>query len=248
MTRERIQKVLARAGVASRRKVEEMIREGRITVDGQRAELGQKVDLERDAVKVDGSIVSPVRRPHTYLLVNKPPGVVSTASDPEGRPIVLDLVPLGMRRGLVPVGRLDFDSEGLLILTDDGDFAHRVAHPSHGCHKHYEVKVRGIPEESALDRLRAGIRLEGQATAPVGIHALPGRRGRRRAEANSWWAVELQEGRTRQIREIFQRIGHPVMRLRRVGIGGLREPRLTPGSWRHLEEHEIERLRGEGRR
>ncbi len=247
MSEERLQKILARAGIASRRKAEELIREGLVTVNGRIAEIGEKADPERDAIKVNGKRVQPSHE-HRYLLLNKPKGYMSTLSDPEGRPTVIDLVPPGMRKALVPVGRLDFMTEGLLLLTDDGEFAQRLAHPRYGSTKTYEVKVSGIPSEAQLDRLRAGIVLEGRRTAPVKITArapFKPAKARRRGEPeseNSWWMVELTEGRTRQIREMFQSIGHPVQKLRRVAIGSLRDPHLPLGSLRDLSEKEIERL------
>jgi len=271
VSEERLQKILARAGVASRRKAEELIREGRVTVNGQPAAIGDKADLARDSVRLDERrIQAPAT--HRYLLLNKPRGVMSTVSDPAGRTTVIDLVPPAMRRALAPVGRLDFQTEGLLLLTDDGELAQQVAHPSFGCWKTYEVKVRGRPEAEQIERLRAGIVLEGRRTAPCRIAALrrssksppaavrraragggpggpgaPGRRGRQRAVPDSdnasWWSVELGEGRTRQIREMFQRIGHPVQKLRRVAIGPVSDPHLPVGSLRELSEREVAALR-----
>lgn len=246
MSRERVQKILARAGVASRRQVEDMIREGRVTINGDVAELGARVDLEKDAVKVDDKRVAPPRQTSLYFLVNKPRGVVSSRRDPEGRPTVLDLVPKRHHKGLVPVGRLDFDTEGLLILTDDGDFAHRVAHPRHGCIKTYEVKVKGEPSETALDRLRGGMVIDGRRTSPATVEPVHGAQGPRESTHNTWWRIGLTEGRNRQIREMFHRIGHPVQRLRRVAIGPITDPKLPRGEWRELTPDEVERLRTEG--
>lgn len=243
MNRERLQKILARAGVASRRKVEEMIREGRVTVNGAVAELGTKADLDEDAVKVDDKRVLPLRGPSIYLLVNKPPGFISTRNDPENRRIVLDLIPKGLHKALVPVGRLDYDTEGLLLLTSDGEFAQRIAHPRYGCAKTYEVKVKGEPGDRELDKLRQGIVLDGRKTAPVEIEPFSGPAGPRDTQKNSWFRVVLGEGRTRQIREMFFRIGHPVQRLRRVGIGPLHDPHLPMGQWRHLTDDEVAMLR-----
>ncbi len=241
MSEERLQKLLARAGVASRRHVEELIREGRVTVNGAPAGLGDKADPEQDAVKVDGRRIDLRRRPEVYLVVNKPKAVMSTVSDPQGRRTVMELVPAGLRKGLVPVGRLDFMTEGLLLMTSDGEFAQKVSHPRHGCVKVYEVKVSGRPEEGQLDRLRGGIVLEGKRTAPCRIdeHRASGPRS---AEENSWWRVELSQGRTRQIREMFARIGNSVLRLRRVGIGSLIDPDLPLGAVRELTPEEVERL------
>jgi 23S rRNA pseudouridine2605 synthase len=247
MTAERVQKILARAGVAARRKAEELIREGRVTVNGRIATLGEKADPQGDSIKVDGKRVQPVRE-HRYLLLNKPKGYLTAVSDSEGRPTVLDLVPPPMRRALVPVGRLDYNTEGLLILTDDGEFANLLSHPRYGCHKTYEVKVRGTPEESQLERLRRGIVLDGHRTAPCRIDAQRTTVVRGEEGGNAWFHVELAEGRTRQIREMFFRIGHPVQKLRRIAIGPLRDDQIPVGSLRDLSEREILALRRAGAR
>ena len=241
MTLERIQKILARAGVAARRKAEDLIREGRVTVNGEVATLGAKADPQRDAIKVDDKRVQPARG-HRYLLMNKPRGYLTAVSDPNGRPTVIDLVPPAMRKALVPVGRLDFQTEGLLLLTDDGDFAQRLSHPRYGCRKIYEVKVKGVPDEARLDKLRRGIVIDGKRTAPCRIEA---KRTTVRASeegGNSWFHVELSEGRTRQIREMFFRVGHPVQKLRRVAIGPLSDPTLGVGGVRELSEREVAML------
>ncbi len=241
MSEERLQKILARAGVASRRKAESLIEEGRVTVDGKVATVGDKADPESAAIKVDGKRVEP-RTAHRYLLLNKPAGVMSTRADPEGRPTVMGLVPERFRKALVPVGRLDFQTEGLLLLTDDGDLAHRVAHPRYGCHKVYEAKVKGQPAAAEIEKLRRrGVVIDGRHTVPVRLDPL--RVSGPREGKNTWWTVELAEGRTRQIREMFFRIGHPVQRLRRVSIGPLRDPSLPPGALRELTEREVEMLR-----
>ena len=238
MSEDRIQKIMARAGIASRRNCEEIIAQGRVTVNGTVATLGDKADPDRDAIKVDGKRLHPRTEFH-YLLLNKPRAVMSTRHDPEGRPTVMELVPPKYRKALVPVGRLDFLTEGLLLLTDDGDLANRVAHPRYGCVKTYEVKVRGEPPDKELDKLRRGFVLDRRRAAPVGIvpRPVPGE------SDNSWWTVELSEGRTRQIREMFKRIGHPVMKLRRVAIGPLRDDKLPMGAVRELTEGEVETLR-----
>jgi 23S rRNA pseudouridine2605 synthase len=241
VTEERIQKILARAGVAARRKAEDLIREGRVTVNGKVAELGAKADPQRDSIKLDGKRVEPARQ-HRYLLMNKPKGFLTAVSDPDGRPTVIDLVPPPLRKALVPVGRLDFHTEGLLILTDDGEFANRLSHPRYGCHKTYEVKVKGIPEESQVDRLRRGIVLDGRRTASCRIEVLRTTPQKGEEGGNAWYHVELSEGRTRQIREMFFRIGHPVQKLRRVAIGNLRDPDLEVGTLRELTEAERARL------
>lgn len=247
MSDERIQRILARAGIASRRKAEELIREARVTVNGQVAEIGDKADPAKDAIKVDGKRVHPHEGPYRYLLLNKPRGVMSAVTDPQERQTVMDFVPPALRKALVPVGRLDFDSEGLILLTDDGEFAQHVAHPRYGGSKTYEVKVKGEPSEAQLDRLREGILLEGERTLPARIARRAKGPQRRRGDDdeghNSWWIVELVQGRTRQIREMFLRIGHPVLKLRRVAIGPLRDPHLPSGAVRELTEREVETLR-----
>ena len=243
MSEERVQKILARAGVDSRRNCEELIAEGRVTVNGKVIGLGDKADPQRDAIKVDGKRIQPRTR-FRYLLLNKPRAVMSTRSDPEGRPTVMDHVPAAYRKALVPVGRLDFLTEGLLLLTDDGDLAQRVAHPRYGCTKTYEVKVKGTPNDKDLDKLRGGIRLFGKTTRPAEIEQRPAGGARSVAKSdNSWFTIELSEGKTRQIREMFDRIGHSVMKLRRVAIGPLHDPDLPLGAVRELSEKEVQLLR-----
>ena len=240
MPEERLQKLMSRAGVASRRRAEEIISEGRVTVNGSVASLGDSADPKQDAIKVDGRRLK-FPDAYRYFLLHKPRGVLTTQRDPKGRPTVFDLIPPKERKGLRAVGRLDFQTEGLLLLTDDGDFAQRVAHPRYGCDKTYEAKVRGRPAQDDIDRLRKGIVLSGRRTAPARIDFIRTSGG---AEgANSWWRVVLSEGRTRQIREMFQRIGHPVQKLRRVAIGGLRDPKLQRGALRPLSVQEIDALR-----
>lgn len=242
MSQDRVQKLLARAGVASRRKAEELIEQGRVTVNGEIAMLGDKADPATDTIKVDSKQVKP-RSSFQYLLLHKPPGVMSTRSDPEGRPTVLELIPPKFRKTVVPVGRLDFQTEGLLLLTDDGDLAHRVAHPRFGCHKVYEVKVKGTPAMEKIEKIRRrGVVIDGRRVIPRRVEPLVVG-GHRDAARNSWWTVEVAEGRTRQIREMFFRIGHPVQRLRRVAIGPVSDAKLTPGASRELTEREVAALR-----
>jgi len=169
--------------------------------------------------------------------------VLTAVSDPGGRRTVLDLVPPPFRRALVPVGRLDYHTEGLLILTSDGEFAQRLAHPRYGCHKTYEVKVRGVPEEAQLERLRGGVVVDGRRTSPCRIKALRTTPVKGREGGNAWFEVELAEGRSRQIREMFFRIGHPVQKLKRIAIGPLSDPALPVGALRELSEAEIRQLR-----
>ncbi|MCZ6508863.1 MAG: pseudouridine synthase [Acidobacteria bacterium] len=242
---ERVQKILARAGIASRRGGEELIRAGRVTVNGMIVAIGASADAAKDAIRVDGKrVVLPTR--HRYLLLNKPRGYITSKSDPEGRPTVMDLVPPPWRKGLVPVGRLDFNTEGLLLLTSDGDFAQRVSHPRFGCRKSYAVKVKGVPDREAVERLRRGVLIDGRRTAPAKVKRLKPVRGKGsgRRGNNSWWSVEIGEGRTRQIREMFFRVGYPVQKLRRVTIGQVSDPRLPLGETRPLEQSEIDDLMG----
>lgn len=240
MQQERLQKIIAHAGVASRREAESMIRAGRVTVNGEIVtELGSKADVERDHIKVDGKLITR-KETHRYILLYKPKEVMTTVEDPQGRVTVIDLV-RGIRERIYPVGRLDFHSEGLVLLTNDGDLAFKVSHPTHGSVKTYSVKVRGVPEERVIDKLRRGITLEGKRTLPCEIERLK-TTGVRADEGNSWFQVKLREGRTQQIRRMFQAMGHPVSKLRRVAIGPISDPRLTPGVWRELSEKEVKML------
>jgi pseudouridine synthase len=237
----RIQKLIASSGLCSRRQAEQWIREGRVQVNGRVAALGSRADPEKDSVKLDGRRVRPPAGAKTYLLLNKPKGYVTAVWDPSRRDTVLDLVPRSLRRAVKPVGRLDVQTEGLLLLTDDGDLALLVTHPSVGCPKEYRVKVSGAPSEEKLDRLRRGIHLDGARTRPCEIVRLrtteAGQRG------NAWLSVVLREGRSRQIRRMFESIGHPVSKLKRVAIGPLRDDRLPPGAVRPLSPHEVESLK-----
>ena len=242
MSLERVQKILARAGVAARRKAEDMVREGRVTINGEVAHLGSKADPATDSIKLDGKRVQSSKG-HRYLLLNKPRGYLTAVADDAGRPTVIQLVPQPMRKALIPVGRLDYQTEGLLLLTDDGEFAQRISHPRYGCHKTYEVKVKGTPEERQLDRIRRGIVLDGKRTSPCRVEFLKSTAGRDEEGGNSWFGVELSEGRTRQIREMFFRIGHPVQKLRRIAIGGLRDENLPVGALRELTDAEVRTLR-----
>ncbi|HLN81087.1 MAG TPA: pseudouridine synthase [Thermoanaerobaculia bacterium] len=245
MTPVRVQKIIADAGLASRREAEEWIREGRVRVNGQVIGLGDRADPDSDAVRVDGKRVRPGAGAKSYVLLNKPKGYVTTVDDPEGRNTVLDLLPPAVRGRVKPVGRLDVQTEGLLLLTNDGELARLVTHPSTGCPKEYRVKVSGVPSEAQLERLRRGIPLEGRPTRAARIERIS--TTARGGEGNSWLRVVLQEGRTRQIRRMFEMIGHPVSKLKRVAIGPIRDDRLPTGAWRPLSAGEVERLRASGR-
>jgi 23S rRNA pseudouridine2605 synthase len=219
---------LARAGVASRRGADELIKAGRVTVNGEPGQLNTFVQAA-DRVEVDGRGVAKQRLAH--LLLNKPAGVMTTASDPRGRPTVVDLVPGEPR--VVPVGRLDFDTTGALLLTNDGPLAHRLAHPRYAVEKTYVVDVEGTPSDAVLQALRDGVELEDGRTAPARVRRLRG------------GALELtiHEGRNRQVRRMLEAVGHPVTRLHRSVYAGLTLEGLEPGAWRELEPSEVERLR-----
>jgi 23S rRNA pseudouridine2605 synthase len=240
MQLERLQKIIAHAGFASRREAEAMIREGRVTVNGRVVtELGSKANPRSDHIKVDGKLITRPE-PHRYILLYKPKEVMTTVEDPQGRRTVLQLV-RGVRERIYPVGRLDFHSEGLVLLTNDGELAFKVSHPRHGSVKTYHVKVRGVPEERMIDKLQRGITIEGKRTLPTEIARIK-TTGKGEDEGNSWFEVKLREGRTQQIRKMFQAIGHPVSKLRRVAIGPISDPKLTPGVWRELTKQEVKAL------
>ena len=235
----RLQKVLSAAGVASRRTAEQLIADGRVTVNGQTVrEPGTRADPAADDVRVDGRRVMRTPRPR-YLVVHKPPGYVTTRSDPHHRRTVLDLIP-GVREYVYPVGRLDYDSEGLVLLTNDGELAAVLLHPRHGVPRVYEVTVRGIPSPGQIRRLSAGIALDGRRTGPASVSMLP-RRADRREDAQV--RIVLREGRNRQVRRMFDAIGHPVRRLRRTHIGPIGLRGLKPGGSRALTAAEVDALR-----
>lgn len=228
-TGERLQKVLARSGFGSRRVCENLIAEERVKVNGEVAVLGRRVDVEVDAVEVDGVPVS-VRAGLVHYLLNKPAGVVTTASDPQGRPTVVDLVPNEPR--VFPVGRLDAETEGLLLLTNDGDLTHRLTHPSFGVEKEYLAEVQGEPAPGDIRRLREGVDLEDGPTAPARVAAL----------APNVLRLTIHEGRNRQVRRMCAAVGHPVLRLVRTRIGPVTDRSLRPGEWRALEAAEVRSL------
>jgi len=240
MERERLQKIIARAGFASRREAEEMIRTGRVTVNGKIiTELGSKADSKTDHVKVDGKLITRPE-PLRYILLYKPKEVMTTVNDPEGRKTVLDLV-RGVKERLFPVGRLDYQSEGLILLTNDGQLAFQISHPSQGSVKTYHVKVRGVPEERLVEKLRRGITLDGRRTLPCEIDRLR-TTGTAEDTGNSWFEVRLREGRTQQIRKMFKALGHPVSKLKRVSIGPISDGSLSAGQWRELTKQEVRLL------
>ncbi|AFY31318.1 pseudouridine synthase [Calothrix sp. PCC 7507] len=237
----RLQKILAQWGIASRREAEEMIRRSRVRVNGVLALLGQKVDPERDTITVDDEPVSAQQRPAlTYLLLHKPAGVVSTCYDPQGRITVLDLLPPELREGsgIHPVGRLDADSTGALILTNDGELTFCLTHPRHSIPKTYHVLVQGHPPEAVLQMWRQGVVLEGRKTRPAEVRLIES------FAAHSCLKIVLKEGRNRQIRRLAQQLGHPVIKLHRISIGLIqlqnsKAPFLKEGKYRSLTDDEI---------
>ena len=227
----RLQKALAQAGVASRRASEELIAAGRVEVNGKVVtEQGMRVDPERDTIRVDGSRIPPPRR-HLYLVLNKPRGVVSTMDDPDGRPTLEQYVP--RRQRLFHVGRLDTDTEGLLILTNDGDFANKLAHPSHEVPKTYLVEVEGLRDNKTLRRLEKGLTLEDGPIKPDKVKLVT------RAESRSMVQITLHSGRNRIVRRMFDSVGHPVRRLSRISIGPVRLGQLAVGETRELTREEL---------
>jgi 23S rRNA pseudouridine2605 synthase len=228
--RERLQKALARAGLGSRRLCEELIADERVTVNGVVATLGDRVDPDQDEVTVDGVVVG-VRPGLVHYVLNKPAGVVTTADDPQGRPTVIELVPSEPR--VHPVGRLDLDTEGLLLLTNEGELTHRLTHPSFGVDKEYLAEVEGIPTRGALRRLREGVDLDDGRTAPARVSLL----------GDHLLRLTIHEGRNRQVRRMCEAVGHPVTRLVRTRIGPLTDRTLGPGEWRELTGAEVQELR-----
>jgi len=235
----RINKFLSEAGVASRREADRLIQEGRVRVNGAVVdELGAKLDDEKDSVQVDGRGVRNVSTP-LYVLLNKPRGCLVTLKDPFGRPTVRELLPAAMSR-VFPVGRLDFDTEGLLLLTNDGDLAFRLLHPKFGVKRVYIAKVEGRPDKDALQKLERGVTVAGRRTAPARVGLLS------RSPKSSWLRLELQEGRKREVREMCRAVGHEVLELKRVAFAGLEVGALKPGEWRLLQPGEVRRLKEAG--
>ena len=226
---ERLQKVLARAGIGSRRTCEDLIADGRVRVDGAVVRLGARIDVSQQVVEVDGVPIT-VDPDLVHYLLNKPAGVVTTASDTHGRPTVIELVPASPR--VHPVGRLDLETEGLLLLTNDGALTHRLTHPSFGVEKEYLAEVAGLPSRGALRRLREGVELDDGMTAPAVVSLV----------SPSVVKLVIHEGRNRQVRRMCEAVGHPVVRLVRTRIGPLRDQHLPPGAWRPLEQDELRAL------
>ncbi|MFP5326906.1 MAG: pseudouridine synthase [Acidimicrobiia bacterium] len=229
MEGDRLQKVLARTGIGSRRVCEEMISEGRVRVNGDVAILGRRVLPDSDHIEVDGVPIS-IKPGLVYYLLNKPQGVVTTASDPQGRRTVVELVPADPR--VFPVGRLDSDTEGLLLMTNDGELAHRLTHPSFGVEKEYLAEVQGTPSAGDLRRLREGVNLEDGRTSPARVSTL----------GPNLLKITIHEGRNRQVRRMCETVGHPVVRLVRTRIGPVAERSLKPGQWRELTSKEVRAL------
>jgi len=239
---QRLQKILSAAGIASRRAAESYITDGRVSVNGQTvAELGSKADPDIDDIRVDGRRIKLTTR-RLYLLLYKPRGYIVSRSDPQRRPTVMDLLAKGGVKDYVyPVGRLDYDSEGLLLLTSDGDLAARLTHPSHEVEREYQVKVLGVPDDHDLERLSKGIVIDGRRTLPAAVKLLNVVQG---SEAeHAVLSIVVKEGRNRQVRNMFEAIGHPVDRLKRVRIGPITDERIRPGEFRELDAKEIAALK-----
>ena len=232
----RLQKLIAGTGIASRRKAETLITAGRVTVNGKVVtELGTKVDPGRDHVKVDGRHLS-AAQPFVYLLLNKPKHVMSTLDDPGGRPTVKDFL-RGVSVRVFPVGRLDFDSEGLMLLTNNGDLAQALLHPRYHVPKTYLIKVKGVLTDDKIIQLERGVRLEDGMTGPAMVKKV------RKVEANSWLEITIREGRKHQVKRMLESVGHPVIKLVRVRMGSLSLGDLAPGEFRFLTDREANQLR-----
>ncbi|MBI3811730.1 MAG: rRNA pseudouridine synthase [Nitrospirae bacterium] len=233
---ERLQKIISRAGVASRRKAEELMTAGAVTVNGRVVhELGSKADSERDHIKVSGKLINP-KQPKAYLMLNKPREVVTTLSDPMGRVTVKELL-RGVRIRVYPVGRLDYDSEGLLLLTNDGELVQKMLHPSFEVPKTYEIKVRGVLTDEEIRTLSKGVELSDGRTLPCQVRKIE------KTEKNSWLEMTIHEGRNRQIRRMLETMDHPVTKLKRIRVGKLELGALPVGRYRYLTSQEIKSLK-----
>lgn len=233
---KRLQKIISEMGVTSRRKAEDLITEGRITVNGRTAALGMKADPTKDHIKLDGKLL--LQQTKVYLLFHKPKHVVTSLNDPEGRKTVKDFLK-GIKYRVFPIGRLDYDSEGLLLLTNDGDFAHALLHPSREIYKTYHVKVRGSLELKEIAQLQSGIRLREGVTAPAKVKRL------KKTEQNSWLEISIHEGKNRQVRKMLEKVSHPVLKLKRIRINGIELGNLSPGRYRYLTHDEIRKIKRE---
>lgn len=236
---QRLQKLIAEAGIASRRHAEALIAAGEVTVNGKViTEQGSKADASKDHIKVKGKLINPLlaKREKVHILLNKPKGYLSSVSDPEGRPLVTELLPASLGR-LYPVGRLDFNTEGLLLLTNDGEFTNFITSARNRVEKVYLAKVKGLPPEAALQRIRRGVILDdGTRTAPAKITKVD------ETENNAWFEIVLHQGKNQQIRRMFDLIGHSVVKLKRARIGFLYDERLRPREWRRLTSQEVQRF------
>jgi 23S rRNA pseudouridine2605 synthase len=234
----RLQKIISQAGIASRRAAEQLISDGRVTVNGETVRaMGTKADPTRDDIRVDGRRIKSAERPR-YILLNKPAGYVTTRSDPQRRRTVIDLLH-GVKEYVYPVGRLDYDTQGILLLTNDGDLAAKLTHPRHQVDRTYEARVSGMPGDEAIDRLHRGIPLDGRRTLPADVLLV--NKGRR--DQNGVLRITIREGRNRQVRRMLEAVGHPVQSLRRIRFGPLTDRELRPGHWRELTDGEIEKLK-----
>jgi 23S rRNA pseudouridine2605 synthase len=232
----RLQKLIAGTGLASRRKAEEMIAAGRVTVNGRIVrELGTKVDADKDHVKVDGRHIRSAQ-PYVYLILHKPKNVMSTLHDPEGRPTVKDFLP-GVTVRVFPVGRLDFDSEGLMLLTNNGELAQTLLHPKYHVPKTYLVKVKGVLNGEEIQALETGVQLDDGVTSPARMKKI------RKAESNSWVEITIHEGRKHQVKRMLEAVGHPVLKLVRIRMGSLVLGHMAPGEYRFLADREANALR-----
>jgi 23S rRNA pseudouridine2605 synthase len=238
MAKERLQKIIARSGLCSRREADRWVSEGRVTVNGRTAELGDKADPEIDHVKIDGKRLK-APEPSRYVLLYKPRAVMTTCDDPEERKTVIDLVRPIVKERVFPVGRLDYQSEGLLLLTNDGDLAAKVTHPRYGVVREYMVKIRGDLNEEEIQRLRAGTVVDGHHVKPLSADRVRASAG----GTSTWWRVEVTEGRTHEVRQLFFRAGRLVQRLRRSAIGPIKDSSLRSGDFRMLTETEIRDLK-----
>jgi len=230
----RLQKFLAQAGIASRRAAEELIRQGRVEVNGVKAQLGLSVDPLKDLVRLDGKPVT-LRTNRIVLAFYKPSGCVTTASDPQGRRTVLDFFP-DFEERIYPVGRLDYDAEGLLLLTNDGELANRLLHPRYGISKVYDVKIKGHPDKNAIEQLRSGVRIEEGVTAPAEVEII------RELPNAAWLRITLHQGWNRQIKRMGLAVGHPVLKIKRIAYGLVRFGALSPGRRRLLRLDEIRKI------